>query len=358
MKYDYLIIGQGLAGTVLAYQLQKLGRKVAIIDEGVNVTSSRVAAGLANPFTGPKMVKSWKAELLFPYFEQFYMDLETETGARFFTSRALYRPFGSAEELNDWYGRSTQANYQQFIHRICNSGAHGHYVDDPQGGIELNAHVLQVADFLNAMQGYLSKKCHFVIDRFEEDQLEIFHGGIKYLQVESEKLIFCNGYQVKDSKYFGWLPMAPVKGEILLVEFEEDFQTIYNRSCFIIPQGARSFKVGSTYNRHDMTNLITESGKNEICEKLEALTPMRYKILDQQAGIRPGTVPRRPLMGVHPKYDRLFVFNGMGTKGVSLVPFFSDQFAKWLEGDNYLDAEVDIKKYYSLYFKSQYHIEG
>jgi hypothetical protein len=48
----------------------------------------------------------------------------------------------------------------------------------------------------------------------------------------------------------------------------------------------------------------------------------------------------------------------MGTKGVSLAPFFSEQFAKSLEGDNYLDAEVDIKKYYSLYFKSQYQIEG
>jgi glycine/D-amino acid oxidase-like deaminating enzyme len=358
MKYDYLIIGQGLAGTVLAHQLQKLGRKVAIIDEGVDVTSSRVAAGLANPFTGPRMVKSWKAELLFPYLDQFYQELETETGARFFTSRALYRPFGSVEELNDWYGRSTQANYQQFMHRICNSDAHGKYVDDPQGGVELKAHVLHVADFLDAMRGYLSKKCHFVIDHFEEDQLEVFPDGIKYLQLESDKVVFCNGYQVKDSKYFGWLPMAPVKGEILIVEFEEDFQTIYNRSCFIIPQGAGKFKVGSTYNRHDMTHAITESGKNEICEKLETLTPMWYNILDQQAGIRPGTVPRRPLMGVHPKYDRVFVFNGMGTKGVSLAPFFSEQFAKSLEGDNYLDAEVDIKKYYSLYFKSQYQIEG
>jgi glycine/D-amino acid oxidase-like deaminating enzyme len=63
-------------------------------------------------------------------------------------------------------------------------------------------------------------------------------------------------------------------------------------------------------------------------------------------------------MGAHPNYDSVFVFNGMGTKGVSLAPFFSDQFAKSLEGDNYLDEEVDIKKYYSLYFKSEFHIEG
>jgi hypothetical protein len=316
-----------------------------------------VAAGLINPFTGPKMVKSWKAEVLFPYLEQFYKTLEIETGGSFFEERKLYRPFGSIEELNDWYGRSAQANYQKFIEKICDSGAHGSYVNDPHGGVEIKANVLNVPVFLDEMYAFLSKKCHVISERFDEDNMEVNSEGIKYHELQAGNVVFCNGYQVKESKYFGWLPMAPVKGEILLVEFEKDFQTIYNRSCFIIPQANGKYKVGSTYDRHDMTNSITESGKNEICEKLEALSPMGFKIIGQQAGIRPGTVPRRPLIGVHPKYDRVLVFNGMGTKGVSLAPFFSDQFAKSLEDDNYLDAEVDIKKYYSLYFKSQFQIK-
>ena len=107
-----------------------------------------------------------------------------------------------------------------------------------------------------------------------------------------------------------------------------------------------------------MTEGITESGRNEICEKLEALSPMSYKITGQEAGIRPGTVPRRPLIGAHPRFPNLFVFNGLGTKGVSLAPFFSDQMAKCLEEGNNLDEEVDIKKYYSLYFNSQFDIES
>jgi hypothetical protein len=48
----------------------------------------------------------------------------------------------------------------------------------------------------------------------------------------------------------------------------------------------------------------------------------------------------------------------MGTKGVSLAPFFSDQFVKYLLDDNYLDEEVDIKKYYSLYFNSHFSKEN
>jgi len=111
MKYDYLIIGRGLAGTVMAYQLLERGNRVVIIDEKLKNTSSRVAAGLVNPFTGPKMVKSWRAEVLFPYLVEFYQKLQKRTKSSFFSERKLYRPFTSTQDLNDWYGRSSQPNY-------------------------------------------------------------------------------------------------------------------------------------------------------------------------------------------------------------------------------------------------------
>ncbi len=358
MKYDYLIIGQGLAGSVLAYQLLKRDKRIAIIDENAVSTSSKVAAGLVNPFTGPKMVKSWKAEILFPYLVDFYRNVEIETSGDFFSERMLYRPFASVEELNDWYGRSSQPNYQKFIHKMCNPGEHGDFVYDKHGGVEITSYVLNMPVFLEAMKSFLGQRSEYVIDRFDEDQLKVQPGDVHYKDLKANAVIFCNGYQVKDSKYFGWVPIAPVKGEILHVEFEKDFQTIYNRSCFIIPQGGRRFKAGSTYNRHDMTETITESGKYEICEKLGALSPMSYKITGHEAGIRPGSVTRRPLIGAHPEFKNMFLFNGLGTKGVSLAPFFSDQLAKCLEEGNNLDEEVDIKKYYSLYFNSQFQEES
>ncbi len=358
MKYDYLIIGQGLAGTVMAYQLLERGKRIVIIDEKLKNTSSRVAAGLVNPFTGPKMVKTWRAEILFPYLVEFYKKLEKKTKASFFSERKLYRPFASAEDLNDWYGRSSLPNYQPFIHKLCDSNTHQKYIYDPFGGIEINAFVLNVPLFLDAMEEYFSQQCDLLEERFEEADLKINSDNVTYRGIKANKVIFCNGYQVKNSMYFGWIPIAPLKGEILHAEFEQDFQTIYNRSCFIIPAQQNKCKVGSTYDRHDMSNSITDSGRDEICEKLEALSPMKYKIVGQQAGIRPASVSRRPLIGVHPEYDRLFVFNGMGTKGVSLAPFFSNQMANCLEEGNNLDAEVDIKKYYSLYSDSQFHIES
>ncbi|NJN27136.1 MAG: FAD-binding oxidoreductase [Cyclobacteriaceae bacterium] len=354
MKHDYLIVGRGLAGSTLAYQLLQGGSTVAIVDEDGPSSSSRVAAGMANPFTGPRMAKSWKAEILFPYFIPFYKRLEEETRSEFFEERIIFRPFGSVEELNDWDGRSTRPNYQKFVNVTRDSGRHEGCIHEPHGGIEIQGYVLRVSAYLIALQRYFHDRCTLVKDVVDEDQLEIGPGGIVYKGLEAKRIVFCTGYKAMDSKLFGWLPLAPVKGEILHLKMNKQFETIYNQSCFIIPAQNGVYKAGSTYDRHDLSEAPTEKGKNEIRKKLDTLLKANYEIVLHEAGIRPGTVSRRPLMGAHPVYSNVFAFNGLGTKGVSLVPYYSEQMVRYLEGDNNLDQEVDIKKYYSLYFNSHF----
>ena len=211
---------------------------------------------------------------------------------------------------------------------------------------------------LDAMRSYLETKCSIHHCIFDEKELVINDDSISYKDIIASRIVFCNGWKVKDSSFFGWVPMAPVKGEILTIELEQHFKTIYNKSCFIIPQTDGLYKAGSTYDRADLTENTTEAARNEITKKLEALLKMDFKVVKQQAGIRPGTVPRRPLIGCHPTFDRLFLFNGLGTKGVSLGPYFGNELVKCLEEGNNLDTEVDIKKYYSLYFNSHFSKEN
>jgi glycine oxidase len=358
MKYDYLIIGQGLAGSILAYKLLKRGKSIAIIDERKAITSSKVAAGLVNPFTGPKMVKTWKAEELFPYLKKFYIEIENETKTHFFSERTIYRPLASFAELNDWDGRSTQPNYQRFIRQICSKEAHSSFVYDPFGGVEIHGFVLNVPAFLDSMHQYFTKKCTFFEEHFDEKNLEVSDSNVQYHGIQADKVVFCSGHQIQHSRFFGWIPLTPVKGEVLHLKMARDFKTIYNRSCFIIPQGNGFYKAGSTYNRNDLSDKPNEQGKNEISKKLNALLKMNYEIVRHQAGIRPASVARRPLIGIHPSHKNLSVFNGLGSKGVSLAPFFSDQLAKCLEEGNNVDEEVDIKKYFSLYFNSHFSIKN
>ena len=73
-KHDYLIIGQGLAGSLLAWELLQRGCKIMVIDNGLE-SASQVAAGLINPVTGMRLVKSAEVEHLLPSAMRCYEQL-------------------------------------------------------------------------------------------------------------------------------------------------------------------------------------------------------------------------------------------------------------------------------------------
>ncbi len=353
MLIDYLIIGQGLAGSTLAIQLLHAGKSIAVIDPGQFPTASSVAAGLINPFTGPKMVKSWKFDELISFGADYYRQAERALESDFFSEHTLFRPFLSVKQQNEWLGNCTIPGYSSYIQRICDAGEHAPFVHNPLGGLESRAWTLNVPIFLEASYRYLKSHSDYLEEQFDETLLEIGLGSMRYRDIEAKRIVFCTGHHSVHSRFFNWLPLVPVKGEILDIKMTVHFETIYNKNCFIIPLGNGIFRVGSTYDRKDNTMEPTVEGRNQIISNLRQMTDLPFEVIGQSVGIRPGTMTRRPLIGQHPEIRSIFIFNGLGTKGVSLAPYFAHEFVTVLEGGNYLHDEVDIKKYYSLYFNSQ-----
>ena len=138
-----------------------------------------------------------------------------------------------------------------------------------------------------------------------------------------------------------------MKGEILTIHapgLTEDF--ILNKKVFVLPVGNHRFKVGSTYDWEDLTEQPTELGKRSIVERLERLINVDYTTENHQAGIRPTMIDRRPVIGFHPVYKNLAVFNGLGTKGVMLAPYFAKEMLIKLTNKNYsVHKEVDINRF-------------
>ncbi len=100
-----------------------------------------------------------------------------------------------------------------------------------------------------------------------------------------------------------------------------------------------------TYQFQDSTRTITQQGLEELTEKLEELISFPYTIINQSWGMRPSTLDRRPILGSHPDHQSVVIFNGLGTKGVSLAPYFSHVLAEWLEKGRPINKEVDIQRY-------------
>ena len=87
--------------------------------------------------------------------------------------------------------------------------------------------------------------------------------------------------------------------------------------------------------------------KAELLEGLNALLACPYKVLDHWSAVRPAVKGRRPLIGTHPQHKNVSVFNGMGTKGISLAPYFAQHFTQHLLHQTPLMPEVDVQRFLS-----------
>tara|TARA_R110000796_G_scaffold74374_1_gene167291 strand:- start:277220 stop:278272 length:1053 start_codon:yes stop_codon:yes gene_type:complete len=350
MLVDYILVGQGLAGSILANHLINAGCSVMVFDDPSLSNSSKIAGGLYNPVTGRKMVKTWNADNLFNYLTAYYPKLESQLDSDFLNDIPIYRPFISAEELNEWMGKSADIDYSSYVQKVHNNSAYGNQVKDDFGGILLNqSGFVDTAKLLFASAAFLNGKNSLKHEYFDPSDLRLEEGYAEYKGIKCKSVIFCNGHKSLEQQYFGWIPLRPVKGELLMIKTDEDLRVIHNRGVFVIPLGNGICKVGSTYDHQNLDENPTIEAKNVLVHKLNELIKFPYEIEYQLAGVRPATKDRKPIIGQHPEFKSLISFNGFGTKGVSLIPYYAIQLTQLLTEASRIDDEVNIERFFSLY---------
>jgi glycine/D-amino acid oxidase-like deaminating enzyme len=349
---DCIIVGQGLAGTVLAHTFNKEGKKILIVEEGSSDAASGVAAGIYNPVTGKRMVKTWKANAIFPYLKGFYKEMEVLLGEKFLYELPIYKPFGSIEEQNHWISQSSFSDVEDLVNTSVPDFKYEKFINNKFGGFEtLMSGYVDVVKMISLYRAFLIKNNSYTKKKFNFLDITFNEDHVEWNGVKSKKIIFCEGYKTTYNPYFKWLPFVLAKGELLTVKMEGvDTESIINKGVFILPMGQSVYKVGATYQWDYKDNNISESARDEITQKLDALVKVPYKIIKQESGIRPTVKDRRPILGLHPQFKTLGIFNGLGTKGVSLAPFFASMLYDFLEKGENLDPEVDIKRFIPLYY--------
>ena len=111
---------------------------------------------------------------------------------------------------------------------------------------------------------------------------------------------------------------------------------------FIVPLEDGKFWIGST-NEWDIQDEHSNPDKQRELESyLDSHLNREYSVLQKWTGVRPATKRRRPIIGRHPDWTNVYLFNGFGTKGVSLAPYWSEQLVALMIENKNLDKEVDI----------------
>jgi glycine oxidase len=346
-EVDFILVGQGLAGSALALELTKRNKRILVFDQPDNNKSSAVAAGLFNPITGRIMTKTWKADLLFPFLIDFYSTAEKNLGAQFFKPKPLYRPFISVQEQNEWMGKSADVGMKTYLKQTFTHSQFGHHVYDDSGGLLLSqCGYVDTNLFISAVRKMLIANGSYSPDYFTEANLIVDTNAVFYSTIKADKVILCNGNEALNSIFFNTLPFRPLKGETIEVRIDQEFDVIYNRGVYVVPSGKTGYyKVGATYDPRDISSSITELARKELSDKLLELLKVPFEITNQDWGIRPSTADRRPFLGSYPDEKKVAIFNGLGTKGVSLAPYFASQLSNWLLEKGEIDSEVDINRF-------------
>lgn len=350
-KTKYLIVGQGLAGSILAYFLEKKGCDYFIIDETSGATASRQATGLINPVTGRRLVKSWMIETLLPKAKETYLNIQNEFNKNLVEETSILKLITSVEQLNDVSAKLEDEDYKSYLSEIQKVDQNLFFND--LGAFEiLNILQININNLLDVLLHFFQGNNKIKQEKFDYKELSKEGDLWKYKNIAAENIIFCEGFNTRQNPYFNYLPLRQTKGEALIFESNElPEDKVIGGICSITPLGNHQFYAGATYDWDDIDLVPTEKKKTALIQKIEQTIKIPFKIIDHKVGIRPTVIDRRPMIGKHPKHKKMFIFNGLGTKGLSLAPYFVNHFIDCLAMNKVLHPEVDIKRFESKYYE-------
>lgn len=349
MHVDHLIIGQGICGTFLSWYLKHAGKSFLIIDEQRPDTASRVAAGIINPVTGRRIVKTWMIDQLLSFARQAYELLSAELSIQAITQKNIVEFF------------PTPQMRLAFLHRFQEGGDYitipeeqakwRDYFNDAFGFGEIDpCYLVDVAGLLKAYRVQLGNSIRE--ESFEIAEMHVSDDKILYRDITASSVIFCDGTAGASNPYFKVLPFAPNKGEVIWIQCNElPHSNIFKQGMNLIPWQKNVFWVGSSYEWRFDDNKPTEAFRQRVLASLKHWLKLPFEIVDHRASIRPATIERRPFIGFHPRYRNVGLLNGMGTKGCSLAPYFAKQMVDHITKDFPLHPEANIARFKNMLSK-------
>ena len=326
MQVDIAVIGQGIAGSTLALELLRRDISFVVIDKGLEHSASKVSSGLINPITGRNYVKSWMIDVLLPTCISVYSSFENLLGKSYIRANPIVRSLDSIEQENQWHLRVGDDGYTDYISEDYQGPDYSKWFNDTYAfGDVKGSFNIDVASMLSDFNTYLSERGLLVREDINYNQLAINPQSIQISNIQARYVICAEGWAVKNNPYFCDLSFRPAKGEVLICQIEKiPIDHILKFHKFLVPLNDDGlFWVGSNYEWRFVDNSPTEKGRSEIQSYLDTYLKVDYKIMDHLAGVRPATKYRKPLIGRHQRFSNLFILNGLGTKGISLAPYWS-----------------------------------
>jgi glycine/D-amino acid oxidase-like deaminating enzyme len=247
MHVDFLIIGQGICGTFLSWELQKAGYSFLVIDDNQPGAASKVAAGIINPVTGRRIVKTWMIDEVMPFACEQYTELGKLLQVTAIEQKDIIDFFPTPQMKLAYEKRYTEDTQYLSIHN--DPGAWSNFFNYDFGyGTITPCYLVNLPELLPAYRRTLLSGNNLFEEKFDHTQLQVHEDKVEYKNITAQRIIFCDGIASFNNPWFANLPFAPNKGEVLLVEANEmPASHIFKKGINWVPWKDNIFWVGSSY---------------------------------------------------------------------------------------------------------------
>ncbi len=342
---DYIVVGAGLSGIAVAEELISRGKNIIVFDDS-SQNSSTVAGGLYNPVILKRFTLAWNAGSQLEIAIPFYKKLEQKLGVTLLEDLPVYRKFSSVEEQNNWFAAMDKPMVSAFLDPILVPGVNPYIPSDFSFGRVKSTGRLDTSMLVNEYRNFLRTKGILEDDTFKVNLLVPEQDRVNYGETRARRIIFCEGFGMKNNPFFNFLPLHGNKGEYIIIKAPElNLNVAVKSSVFILPLGDDLYKVGATYDNRDTDPAPNQKARENLTNQVKKLITCEFAVIDQVAGIRPASKDRKPLVGQHPEYKALYCCNGFGSRGVLIAPAIANNLIAHIENNALLDPETDIKRF-------------
>lgn len=342
---DYIIVGQGLCGSFLSWNLMKEGKRVLAIDQPNPLSASKVASGVINPVTGRRIVRTWEIEKLMPFAVNAYTHLGADIEDPLIRQCNIL-DFHATPQMKMAFAERLP-HEAEYLRIPQNISQWDDYFNPAFGVGEINpCWLVNIHPMLQGWRKKLVASSALLEEKFEWDHCKIHPDYIEYKSIQATKIIFCEGTAGFHNPYFNRLPYACNKGQAIIASIPNlPSSHIFKQGISIVPWKEQLFWVGASYEWNYSNPNPDALFREKTTAQLKQWLKLPFEIVDHIAGERPANMERRPFVGLHPIHSSVGILNGMGTKGCSLAPYFGHQLTQHLLNQQPIHPLASINRF-------------
>lgn len=336
-RVDILVIGAGVVGCAVGYELAARGARVRIFDmRDIGQGASRASAGVLCPH-----IEGHAAALL-------------QLGVR---SLALYDAFvarvASDAHIPVEYQRTgtlevaltdeDAARLRTVASRHAAAGLEHQYLDgraaralepalsaQTAGALLVPSHGYVAVPALNAALAAAAQVRGATLERARPVQ-RIARGGSRTVVTTSDGDVEADAVVIAAGSWSGAIegqpaavPVKPIRGQLLHLEFEAApvSRVIWGADCYLVPWRDGSLLVGATSEDVGFDERATVAGVHDLLDSACELLPPTWaaQFAGVRVGLRPATPDGLPVIGPSSSQPGLFYATGHFRNGVLLAP--------------------------------------